>query len=97
MTELFVWLDALPAGLFNLYVSVFAFVVWVATFFFERNQSAERARLDRGVGASGNCSVCGVLRQPVLVELDAESAERLVDAAGFEQPGIAVRRESISA
>ncbi len=88
------WVDTLPPEIFNLSVIVLAGVIRAFTFFAERTwyaTAATAAGLERDLGVSGFCTVCGLLREPVLLELDAESAQQLVDTACLEQPGAPVR------
>lgn len=96
MIEFLNWVDVLPIELFNLYVSVFACVVWVFTFFSERILHESGSRLDRNLGSIGDSSVYRILREPVLVELDHDAACQLVDAAVLEQSGAPICRESVS-
>lgn len=96
MIEFLNWVDVLPIELFNLYVSVFACVVWVFTSFFERTSYESGSGLDRDLGGIGDCSVYRILRKPILIELDNDGAEQLVNAAVLEQSGTTICRESVS-
>lgn len=85
MIEFLCWVDVLPIELFNLYVSLFAGATWIFTSFVERISNARNQRLERNLDAAGFYSVRDVLREPVLVELDDDSASRIVYAAAKQR------------